>query len=236
MTTAHSFNQVFFDDLRLPVSLRVGEEGDGWRLAKVTLSNERVSLSSAGSLWGVGPSAQALLDLVRANGGVGDPLLRDRLARLYCEAEVLRLNRLRSVSATLQGRTPGAEASIQKIMADEHGQHVMGLAKDLAGTDGVLTGSGPAGTLPAGMRTGATEIKFPRGAASQYPEVDPIWHYGYLFSPALTLGGGTFAVQRNIVAEQVLGLPREPDVEHGMAWTETRTRRPELPAREDVVA
>ena len=57
MTTAHSFNQVFFDDVRIPASLRVGDENDGWRLAKVTLSNERVSLSSAGSLWGVGPSA-----------------------------------------------------------------------------------------------------------------------------------------------------------------------------------
>ena len=233
MTTAHSFNQVFFDDMRLPASLRVGEEGDGWRLAKVTLSNERVSLSSAGSLWGEGPSAQALLDLVRAsvgsNGGVPDPLLRDRLARLHCEAEVLRLNRLRSLSATLQGRTPGAEASIQKIMADEHGQHVMGLAKDIAGTDGVLAGSGPSGAIPARMRNGATEIRFPRGAASQYPDVDPIWHYGFLFSPALTLGGGTFAVQRNIVAEQVLGLPREPDVERGMTWAETRTRKAETP-------
>ncbi|HEX4982737.1 MAG TPA: acyl-CoA dehydrogenase family protein [Ilumatobacteraceae bacterium] len=240
MTTAHSFNQVFFDDMRLPASLRVGDEGDGWRLAKVTLSNERVSLSSAGSLWGEGPSAEALLDLVRAsvgsNGGVADPLLRDRLARLHCEAEVLRLNRLRSLSATLQGRTPGAEASIQKIMADEHGQHVMALAKDLAGADGVLAGSGPSGAIPVRMRSGATEIRFPRGAASQYPDVDPIWHYGYLFAPALTLGGGTFAVQRNIVAEQVLGLPREPDVERGMSWAETRARKPELRAREDVVS
>ncbi|HWM20915.1 MAG TPA: acyl-CoA dehydrogenase family protein, partial [Ilumatobacteraceae bacterium] len=229
MTTAHSFNQVFFDDMRLPVSLRVGEEGDGWRLAKVTLANERVSLSSAGSLWGEGPSAQALLDLVRESVepgvGVDDPVVRDRLARLHCEAEVLRLNRLRSLSATLQGRTPGAEASIQKIMADEHGQHVMALAKDLAGTNGMLAGSGPAGAIPARLRHSPTEIRFPRGAASQYPDVDPIWHYGYLFSPALTLGGGTFAVQRNIVAEQVLGLPREPDVERGMSWAETRARK-----------
>jgi alkylation response protein AidB-like acyl-CoA dehydrogenase len=69
MTTAHSFNQVFFDDVRIPVENRVGEEGDGWRLAKVTLSNERVSLSSSGSLWGAGPSAAMLLDLVRNGGG-----------------------------------------------------------------------------------------------------------------------------------------------------------------------
>jgi hypothetical protein len=72
------------------------------------------------------------------------------------------------------------------------------------------------------VQTGPTEVNFARGAASQYPDVDPVWHYGFLFSPALTLGGGTFAVQRNIVAEQVLGLPREPDVQRGLSWSETR--------------
>jgi alkylation response protein AidB-like acyl-CoA dehydrogenase len=207
MTTAHSFNQVFFDGVRLPASLRVGDEGAGWRLAKVTLSNERVMLSSSGSLWGSGPSAAMLVDLVRAGGGVGDLRLRQRLAALHCEAEVLRLNRLRTLSAGLAGRTPGPEASIQKVMADEHGQHVMALAKDLAGADGMLEGSGPAGDLPESARTGATEVNVRRDL---FPGVEPIWHYGFLFAPALTLGGGTFAIQRNIVAEMVLGLPRDP--------------------------
>jgi len=219
MTTAHSFNQVFFDDVRIPVDLRVGEEGDGWRLAKVTLSNERVSLSSAGSLWGAGPSEKMLLDLVRHNGGVSDPILRQELAQLHCEAEVLRLNRLRTLSARLAGKTPGPEASIQKAMADEHGQHVMETAKKLAGTAGMLVGSGPEGDLPARARVGATEVNFTR---RQFPEAEPIWHYGYLFSPALTLGGGTFAVQRNIIGEMVLGLPREPNIQKGMTWAETR--------------
>lgn len=218
MTTAHSFNQVFFDDVRIPASLRVGDEGDGWRLAKVTLSNERVMLSSAGSLWGAGPSATDLLDLVRRGGGCSEPLLRQRLAALYCEAEVLRLNRLRTLSAQLSGRTPGPEASIQKIMADEHGQHVMELAKDLAGLSGVLEGSGPGGPLPERARTGSTEINL-----GGLGDVDPVWHYGFLFSPALTLGGGTFAVQRNIVAEMVLGLPREPNVEQGKTWAQARS-------------
>jgi alkylation response protein AidB-like acyl-CoA dehydrogenase len=207
MTTAHAFNQVFFDGVRLAASLRVGDEGAGWRLAKVTLSNERVMLSSSGSLWGSGPSAPMLIDLVRADGGVGDPLLRQRLAALHCEAEVLRLNRLRTLSAGLAGRTPGPEASIQKVMADEHGQHVMALAKDLAGAAGMLEGSGPAGDLPESARTGATEVNVRRDL---FPGVEPIWHYGFLFAPALTLGGGTFAIQRNIVAEMVLGLPRDP--------------------------
>jgi alkylation response protein AidB-like acyl-CoA dehydrogenase len=219
MTTAHSFNQVFFDDVRLPASLLVGEEGDGWRLAKVTLSNERVMLSSAGSLWGAGPSAAMLIDLLRRNGGVRDVTLRQRVAKLHCEAEVLRLNRLRTLSARLAGATPGAEASIQKIMADEHGQHVMELAKDLTGTAGLLTGSGPAGPLPSWAKRGATDINV---EGDLFPDVDHVWHYGFLFSPALTLGGGTFAVQRNIVAELVLGLPREPDLHAGLSWAQAQ--------------
>jgi alkylation response protein AidB-like acyl-CoA dehydrogenase len=222
MTTAHSFNQTFFDNVRLPAEYLVGDEGEGWKLAKVTLANERVSLSSAGSMWGTGPSASHLLDLVRRNGGVGDPIDRQRLAALHIESEVLRLGRLRTLSARLKGETPGVEASIQKIMGDEHGQHVMELAKHVAGADGMVAGSGPAGTLPAGAQTGATEINFSRDG---YPDVDPVWHYGFLFAPALTVGGGTFAVQRNIIAEQVLGLPRDINVEQGLTWAESRRQR-----------
>ena len=222
MTTAHSFNEVFFDDVRIPASLRVGEEGEGWRLAKVTLSNERVMLSSAGSLWGSGPSAHTLLDLVRDGGGVTDPSLRQRLAQLHCEAEVLRLNRLRTLSAQLAGKTPGPEASIQKVMADEHGQHVMDLAKAVAGTSGMLEGSGPVGRLPEALLTTPTQVNVTKRLDESLSGVDPIWHYGYLFAPALTLGGGTFAVQRNIVGELVLGLPREPNLEQGMSWARAR--------------
>lgn len=225
MTTAHSFNQTFFDDVRLPADHLVGAEGDGWRLAKVTLANERVSLSSSGSMWGTGPSANNLLDLIRSGPPVTDPVLRQRIAALHIEAEVLRLNRLRTLSARLSGRTPGEEASVQKIMGDEHGQHVMELAKDLTGAAGMLEGSGPSGAVPAGARSGATDINFPRGDHSQFPDTDPVWHYGYLFAPALTLGGGTFAVQRNIVAEQVLGLPRDIHGDHGMTWSESRSGR-----------
>ena len=198
MTGDHSFNEVFFDDVRIPVANRVGDEGEGWRLAKVTLGNERVSLSGEGALWGRGPTAGDLLDLVRARGGVTDPFLRQRLALLYMESEVLRLIRLRTVSAAVAGRQPGPEASIRKAMADEHGQHIMSLAKDLAGTSGLLTNVGPMGTPVA------------------------LWQYGYLFSPALTIGGGTAEVQRNIIAERVLGLPHDIDVEAGKTWAETR--------------
>jgi 3-oxochol-4-en-24-oyl-CoA dehydrogenase len=219
MTTAHSFNQVFFDDVRIPAKYLVGEENDGWRLAKVTLGNERVSLSGAGSLWGTGPSAYDLIDLVKKNGGVADHNLRQKISALYIEAETLRLMRLRTLTAAVQGREPGAEASVQKLLADEHGQHVMELAKELSGAHGMLNGSGPAGSLAQTAGGSPTEVNFKRG---QYPDVDPIWHYGFLFSPALTVGGGTWAVQRNIVAERALGLPHDINVEKGKTWSESR--------------
>ncbi len=223
MTTAHSFNQVFFDEARIPADLLVGQEGDGWRLAKATLANERVGLSSGGALWGQGPTKDDLLDLVKQAGSVTDPVIRNRIAQLHVDAEVLRLNQLRTLSAQLAGKTPGPEASIQKIMADELGQEIMAVAKDLQGAAGMLVGSGPAGPIPRTRQTGATEVNFGRGSTSQFPDVDPIWHYGFIFSPALTIGGGTFAIQRNILAEHVLGLPREPNVEQGKTWSETRS-------------
>jgi alkylation response protein AidB-like acyl-CoA dehydrogenase len=188
MTGAHMFNEVFLDEVRLPAANLVGDVNRGWGLAKVTLGNERVSLSSGGALWGMGPAAGDLLDVVRAAGGADDPVLRQRLADLHIEAELLRLIRLRTVTAQIKGEPPGAEASIRKILADEHGQKIMGLAKDLAGAGGMLTDAGPLGA-PADL-----------------------WHHGFLFAPALTVGGGTGEVQRNIVAERVLGLPHDTDL------------------------
>ncbi len=191
MTGAHLFNEVFLTDVRIPVANRVGDEGQGWDLAKVTLGNERVSLSSGGALWGNGPTAADLLDRIRAEGPVTDPVRRQRIAAVHTEATLLDLIRLRTVSARIKGEPPGAEASIRKILADEHGQHLMALALDLEGSAGMLAGSG----------------------------ID-MWRYGFLFAPALTVGGGTGEVQRNIVAERVLGLPHEPDVESGRTWAE----------------
>ncbi len=187
MTGTHEFNEVFFTDVRVPAANIVGEEHDGWRLAKVTLGNERVSLSGEGALWGRGPTAGDVLQLVRDHGGTSDPLLRQRLARLYAEAEVLRLIRLRTVAARVRGLEPGPEASVRKAMSDEHGQHIMETAMELAGTYGLCADRGP------------------------YGEPDRAgWQYGYLYARALTIGGGTSEVQRNILGEKVLGLPREP--------------------------
>ncbi|MEP6623390.1 MAG: acyl-CoA dehydrogenase family protein [Acidimicrobiia bacterium] len=186
MTGTHEFNEVFFTDVRVPVENVVGEINDGWRLAKVTLGNERVSLSGEGALWGRGPTATDVLDIVRAHGGATDSVTRQRLVRIYIESEILRLIRLRTVSATVRGMEPGPEASVRKALSDEHGQHVMEMAIELAGTGGLLAAAGPYGDDGGGM-----------------------WSYGYLYARALTIGGGTSEVQRNILGERVLGLPRD---------------------------
>src|SRR5205085_11193595 len=127
-----------------------------------------------GALWGRGPTATDLMAYARELG-ISDATLRQRLASVYTESEILRLIRLRTVSAAIKGTPPGPEASVRKALADEHGQNIMELAKDLSGARGML-------------RTG------------------DMWDYGYLFAPALTIGGGTSEVQRNIIGERVLGL------------------------------
>jgi 3-oxochol-4-en-24-oyl-CoA dehydrogenase len=185
MDGSADFNEVFLDGVRIPVANLVGDEHDGWRLARVTLGNERVSLSGDGALWGMGPTANDLVDLVREHGGTQDPVLRQRLAALYAEAGVLMLIRMRTLAARLRGLEPGPEASVRKALADEHGQRVMALAVELAGAYGMLADRGPFGRETS------------------------MWASGYLFSRALTIGGGTAEVQRDIIAERVLALPRE---------------------------
>lgn len=106
-------------------------------------------------------------------------------------------------------------------MADEHGQNTLELAQELAGSATMIEGSGPIGKIPRKMQRGVTQNHF---STKQFPDVDPIWYYGFIFSPALTIGGGTWAVQRNIVAEHVLGLPRDINVEKGKSWSEARSQ------------
>jgi alkylation response protein AidB-like acyl-CoA dehydrogenase len=188
MTGDHAFNEVFLDEVRLPADHLIGTVNDGWRLAKVTLGNERVSLSGEGALWGRGPTAQDLVTLAARGPRPVGPLERDDLVRCWSHGEILRLLRLRLVSAALQGREPGPEASVRKALADDHGQEVMELGHRLAGPAGTLAGAGPAGSSP---------------------EIGATWYHGFLYAQALTIGGGTSVVQRNIIAERVLGLPRD---------------------------
>jgi alkylation response protein AidB-like acyl-CoA dehydrogenase len=199
MTGAALFNQVFFTDVRVPADALIGEENRGWELAKETLANERVTLSRGGAQWGWGPTAQDLVALVRERGGAPNPVMRQRLARLYSEAEILRIHQLRLVAAAVYG-TSGPESSVRKALSDPHGRDIFRLAKDLAGADGLLNDTGPMGA-------------------------DPMWWSGgFLFSPALTVGGGTSEILRNVIGERILGLPRDPDPDAGRPWSETRRK------------
>jgi alkylation response protein AidB-like acyl-CoA dehydrogenase len=199
MTGAALFNEVFFTDVRVPADALIGEENRGWELAKETLANERVTLSRGGAQWGWGPTAQDLVALVRERGGAPNPVMRQKLARLYSEAEILRIHQLRLVAAAVYG-TSGPESSVRKALADPHGRDIFRLAKDLAGADGLLNDTGPMGA-------------------------DPMWWSGgFLFSPALTVGGGTSEILRNVIGERILGLPRDPEPDAGRPWSETRRK------------
>jgi len=186
MTGGNHFNETFLTDVRIPLENRIGPENDGWRLARVTLGNERVSLSEGGVLWGMGPDPDECFAEIRARGAGSDALTRQRTARLRAETTVIELLGGKIVEAMMRGDDPGPQASIRKALADVNGQELMTLIKDLAGPDGMI-----------GIQNEEAE------------ELDP-WHWGYLFSRALTIGGGTSEVQRNIIGERLLGLPREP--------------------------
>jgi 3-oxochol-4-en-24-oyl-CoA dehydrogenase len=216
ITGGHTFNEVFFTDVRIPAENLVGDLNDGWRLAKVTLGNERVSLSTGGVLWGNGPTALEMLESARELGPITDPVLRQRLADVYIEHTLLDLIRLRTLTARLKGAQPGPEASIRKILADEHGQHVMSVARDLIGAAGMLMGGDGEAFVPGTDTKGLGPDK-PEGGLFHAG-----WYDGYMFSQALTIGGGTGDVQRNIVAERVLGLPHDIDVTTGMTWAEAQ--------------
>ena len=192
------FCEVFFTDVHVPAENLIGPLNGGWAMAKETLANERVSLSKEGLQWGHGPTVKDLVDLVRARGGLPEGELRQRLAAAYIDGEIMRYHQLRQISAKVN-KKPGPDASLRKALKDPHGKVVFGLAKDLMGAEGMLDVT---------------------AADAQWAP----WASGFLFSPALTVGGGTSEVLRNIIAERILGLPHDQDVELGLTWSEGRAR------------
>jgi alkylation response protein AidB-like acyl-CoA dehydrogenase len=194
MTGSAGFNEVFFTDVRVPAENLIGEENLGWGMAKSTLANERVSLSTGGGLqWGYGPSARDLVAHFRDRGGLADANARQEVVGAFIEGEILRYHRMRMISAAVN-KKPGPDASLRKALADPHGKRVFTLAKNLMGAGGMLETNGTFGEE---------------------------WDRGFLFSPALTVGGGTTEVLHNIIAERLLGLPHDLDVEQGKTWSET---------------
>ena len=138
MTGDAGFNEVFFTDVRVPAENLIGEENLGWGMAKTTLANERVSLSTGGGLqWGYGPSARDLVAHFRDHGGLADAVARQAVVGAYIEGEILRYHRMRMISAAVN-KKPGPDASLRKALADPHGKRVFTLAKDLMGAGGML--------------------------------------------------------------------------------------------------
>jgi alkylation response protein AidB-like acyl-CoA dehydrogenase len=187
LTGGSEFNEVFFTGARTEADLVVGGAGDGWRVAMGLLGFER-GVSVLGQIVGFSRELAALVELARRNGALEDPVLRDRLAGAKVGLEVMRLNALRGLSAVDAGSDSsagGGAASIAKLVWANWHQRLGELAMDVAGLEGLTARPGSAYDL--------TE-----------------WQRLFLFSRADTIYGGSDEVQRNILAERVLGLPREP--------------------------
>jgi alkylation response protein AidB-like acyl-CoA dehydrogenase len=206
ITGEAEFNEVFFEDVRIPDSMRVGPEGEGWRVAITTLMNERVALSGAGSLAGDPVGGSPIDQIIERHRPLTDPLLRQRLIQLYMEGRIIRLNNLRAAERRKRGDA-GPEGSITKLMQAEFNQRLQRLAIDLEGPGGVAWDGLGLGADGAPATIGGGPAEGPRGVAR-----------GFLRSQANTIEGGTSNVMRNILGERVLGLPKEPDSSRELPW------------------
>jgi 3-oxochol-4-en-24-oyl-CoA dehydrogenase len=180
------FNQVFLDEVFVPDDCVVGEVNGGWRVARTTLANERVSLSQS---WALGSGMPELLQVARAVPGAS----LGPVGTLLCEGHAIGLLALRVTLKQLSGTEPGATGSVRKLLGMRHAQQVAELC---------LTMSGPAGALGAGPGAPVSQAGSPNGS---------YWARQVLQSQALTIGGGTTDIQLNIIGERMLGLPRDPE-------------------------
>ncbi|KRF11591.1 acyl-CoA dehydrogenase [Nocardioides sp. Soil797] len=186
LTSGAEFNEVFFTGARTRADLVVGEPGQGWGIAMGLLGFER-GVSTLGQQVGFAREFAAVVDLARRNGTIDDPVIRDRLADAKVGLEVMRLNALRGLSQVTAGSdssAAGGAGSIAKLVWGNWHRRLGELAMQVAGPDG-LTARGAPYDLDAFQKL-------------------------FLFSRADTIYGGSDEIQRNILSERVLGLPREP--------------------------
>ncbi len=189
----YNFNEVFFTEVSIPDSQRLGEVGKGWQVAMTTLSHERLTVGEI-----VGPNFADFFQLctIPDNNGkrpVDDPAIREKLAELHVLTSGIRYTRYRVMTALSRGGNPGPEASIAKVVNACKLQEIAALALDLYG--------------PAGM--------------VMNPELTPMsgwFQQAYLYAPGKRIGGGTDEIMRNVIAERVLGLPADHRADKGVSF------------------
>ena len=195
MNGGSGFNEVFFTDVRIPDANRIGDVDDGWRCAIAMLMNERVAIGSGGG----GPrggGVRPLIELARRRGRLDDPVIRQGLADVYIRSRIMGFIGQRTRAAVKAGKAPGPEGSIGKLA----GAQLASLTSSL-------------GTAIAGAGGQAWEASNPR---------DGRWAGAVLSAPASRIAGGTDEVQRNIIGERVLGLPKEPQVDRDIPFKQLK--------------
>lgn len=195
MSGASEFNEVFFTDLRLPDSARLGEVNKGWHVALITMMNERLTVGGAS-----GPDHRDLINLARELPGqdgaaIADSAVREKIADWYILFEGLKLTRMRSMTALARGDVPGPENSIGKLLAASATQNLVNDALELQGSYGLLSG-------------GENAI------------AEGFFQHQILHTPCERIAGGTDEIQRNIIAERVLGLPGDIRVDKDIAFND----------------
>ncbi|HVU21799.1 MAG TPA: acyl-CoA dehydrogenase family protein [Rhizomicrobium sp.] len=198
---ASGFNEIFFTDVKIPDSQRVGEVGQGWQVALTTLMHERLAV---GGGQGGGLDVPQLMQLARAleledGPAIKNAAVREKIADWYVRSAGLKYTTLRTMTALSRGQQPGPEASIAKIVVASKLQDLSAFAMDLEGEAGVLTGD----TAP----------------------MHGSFQGGWLGAPGLRIAGGTDEILRNIIAERVLGLPGDIRVDKDVAFNKVPTGR-----------
>ena len=191
LTGGSSFNEVYFNDVVIPDSQRLGEIGDGWKVAITTLMNERLAVGDAD-----GVDANEAFELAKKHDKDGEQLIdndavRESIADWYCEASGLKNTKLRTMSALSRGDTPGPEASITKIVSANKLQAIGNFGMDSSDMSGML------------MDEKSDFIKF---------------QMAWMGAAGLRIAGGTDEILKNIIAERVLGLPQEARADKGLAF------------------
>ncbi len=194
-----NFNEVYFTDVRVPDSQRLGAVGQGWQVSLTTLMNERAAIGGGGG----GSGFDAIFDLasrVNLNGepAVKDKAVRSKLADWYCKQSGLRFNGYRSMSALSRGETPGPENSIGKLVGAPMGQDIASFAMDLMGESGAMWDP---------------EHSYARG----------LFQANFMGAPGGRIAGGTDEIMANIIAERVLGLPQDIRVDKGIPFSDIPT-------------